>query len=167
MGLAEDLLEQARFLADREPRRPRQASLRRSVSAAYYALFHLLVDEAVARLSPREPVALKYLVHRAFAHAEMKAACKLFLRRDMPAYLAAMVVPPVSADLIVVAQAFIALQEARHIADYDVSATFTRVEVQERLGRTELAFQAWSRVRGTPNANVLLAAMLLDKKWAK
>ena len=85
----------------------------------------------------------------------------------MPAYLATMLARPVSTDLIVVAQAFIALQEARHIADYDVSATFTRVEVQERLGRAELAFQAWARIRGTPNANVFLAAMLLDRKWAK
>lgn len=167
MGLAEDLLEQARFLADREKRRPRQASLRRSVSAAYYALFHLLVDEAVAKLSPRAPVALKYMVHRAFAHAEMKAVCKIFLRREMRAHLANLVVPPVAIDLIVVAQAFIAMQEGRHVADYDVSATFTRTEVQERLDHTERAFHAWARIRGTPNANVFLAAMLLDRKWAK
>ena len=30
----------------KEPRRPKQASLRRAVSAACYALFHLLVDDA-------------------------------------------------------------------------------------------------------------------------
>lgn len=167
MGLAEDLLEQARFLADREPRRPRQASLRRAVSAAYYALFHLLVDEAATRLSPREPETLRNLVHRAFAHADMKAACKLFLRRDLPAHLAIMIVPPVALDLIVVAQSFVDLQEARHVADYDVSATLLRAEVRELLGDAELSFQAWARIRGTPNANVFLAAMLLDKKWAK
>lgn len=42
MSLPNELLAQARHLATKEPRRPRDASLRRSVSAAYYALFHLL-----------------------------------------------------------------------------------------------------------------------------
>ena len=78
-----------------------------------------------------------------------------------------MIVPPVALDLIVVAQAFVDLQEARHVADYDVSATLLRAEVRELLGNAELSFQAWGRIRGTSNANVFLAAMLLDKKWAK
>jgi len=46
MAFAQDLLEQSSHLANREPRRPRQASLRRAVSTAYYALFHLLIQEA-------------------------------------------------------------------------------------------------------------------------
>ena len=54
MSLQQDLLRQARHLATKEPRRPSQASLRRAVSAAYYALFHLLVDEAIGRLSRLE-----------------------------------------------------------------------------------------------------------------
>ena len=41
MSFPNDLLEQARHLANREPKRPKQASLRRAVSTAYYALFHL------------------------------------------------------------------------------------------------------------------------------
>jgi uncharacterized protein (UPF0332 family) len=42
----EHLLEQAVTLARLDSRRPKQANLRRSISAAYYALFHLLIDEA-------------------------------------------------------------------------------------------------------------------------
>jgi uncharacterized protein (UPF0332 family) len=40
------------MLARREPRRPKEASLRRSISAAYYALFHQLKkqDEKIALL---------------------------------------------------------------------------------------------------------------------
>jgi len=41
MAFPNDLLEQAKHLAIREKKRPRQASLRRAVSTAYYALFHL------------------------------------------------------------------------------------------------------------------------------
>lgn len=46
MALPTDLLAQARLLATREPKRPKQASLRRAISNAYYALFHLLVDQS-------------------------------------------------------------------------------------------------------------------------
>ncbi len=47
MAYPDDLLEQAQHLAQREPKRPKQASLRRAISSAYYALFHLLISEAV------------------------------------------------------------------------------------------------------------------------
>jgi hypothetical protein len=43
-SLHDQLLAQAWLLAKKEPKRPLQASLRRAVSAAYYAVFHLLVD---------------------------------------------------------------------------------------------------------------------------
>ena len=42
----DELLEQARRLALLDRRRPKQANLRRAVSAAYYSLFHFLVDES-------------------------------------------------------------------------------------------------------------------------
>ena len=46
MAFPGDLLEQAKHLSKRERRKPKQASLRRAVSTAYYALFHLLIEEA-------------------------------------------------------------------------------------------------------------------------
>ena len=69
MTLPRDLLAQARLLAEKEPRRPKQASLRRAVSAAYYALFHLLVDEASRRLvGGSNRTALRSSLARAFDH---------------------------------------------------------------------------------------------------
>lgn len=47
MAFADDLLEQAYHLANLDSGEPKQASLRRAVSTAYYALFHLLIDETV------------------------------------------------------------------------------------------------------------------------
>ena len=44
MSLHSELLRQTRFFAWKEPKKPTQASLRRSVLASYYALFHHLVD---------------------------------------------------------------------------------------------------------------------------
>jgi len=46
MPIHAQLLEQAQLLATLEPRRPVQASVRRSISASYYAVFHFLVGEA-------------------------------------------------------------------------------------------------------------------------
>jgi hypothetical protein len=56
MALPEDLLEQAQHLVSGERTRPRQASLRRALSTAYYSLFHLLISEAT-QLWKRPPVA--------------------------------------------------------------------------------------------------------------
>jgi len=70
--LPEGLLEQAQHLARREPKRPRQASLRRAISTAYYALFHLLISEAILswkRVEDRDDLA------RMFEHTNMKTAC--------------------------------------------------------------------------------------------
>jgi hypothetical protein len=46
VGIAHELLDQAHHLATYEGTNPTQAGLRRAVSTAYYALFHLLTDEA-------------------------------------------------------------------------------------------------------------------------
>ena len=44
MGYADDLLDLAQQLANLKPANPRQACLRRAVSTAYYALFHLIFE---------------------------------------------------------------------------------------------------------------------------
>ena len=48
MAYANDLLELAQHLAKLDSENPRQACLRRAVSTAYYALFHLLIAEATS-----------------------------------------------------------------------------------------------------------------------
>jgi uncharacterized protein (UPF0332 family) len=45
MRLHDELLDTARFLLRRNQNRPTQADLRRSISTAYYALFHRLIDK--------------------------------------------------------------------------------------------------------------------------
>jgi hypothetical protein len=79
LALHHDLLDQAAHLATQEIKKPKQASLRRSVSAAYYALFHLLIDEGARRLSPTRPDGLRVLVRRAYGHGEMRNVCRRFV----------------------------------------------------------------------------------------
>ncbi len=48
MALHDDLLDQAIYLAHRNNPNVTEADLRRAVSSAYYAVFHLLISEACA-----------------------------------------------------------------------------------------------------------------------
>jgi hypothetical protein len=125
VALQHDLLRQARSLAYHEPKKPKQASLRRAVSTAYYCLFHLLTAEAAVRLiSGANRNALRGVVRRAFEHNLMKEAC-IEIRKPNGGRLATgldgIAVP---ARLRNVAQAFVQLQSARHEADYDTLRTF-------------------------------------------
>ena len=113
MTLASDLLAQAQHLAGREPRRPRQASLRRAVSTAYYALFHLLIREASQRLL-RGP-AMQKLVARVFTHTEMSKASRSFSGGTLPQKFVGIIgSQPLPLALRNVANAFVELQQARH-----------------------------------------------------
>lgn len=163
MTLHRDLLDQARHLVNREPRRPKQASLRRAISAAYYALYHLLVAEATRVLVRKAEVRNRFA--RAFEHRNLKSASRAFAYpqpNQLPNLTGGAPVPP---DLQVVANAVIDLQEARHEADYNVGRRFSRLEAHTLIAQATTAFHAWQRVRANPIAHNYLAALLLWKQW--
>lgn len=124
----EHLLEQAVTLATLDARRPKQANLRRAISAAYYACFHFLVDEAcraqIGSLHDQAP--FRQVLGRAFAHGVMNEACKSFaggtLKRGVSKGL------PVGFSITVeirdLAATFVDLQDKRHLADYDLTERF-------------------------------------------
>lgn len=166
MSLHADLLQQARQLATNEPRRPRQASVRRAISAAYYALSHLLLDEAATRLvAAKERSVHQNLVRRSMTHSRMKEAANAFSshRTSRPRWLAqsGMVLAP---EIQVVAAAFVALQDMRHRADYDLSAPVWRSDALEAVALATAGFEAWATVRKTPAADLLLLAMVVDPR---
>jgi uncharacterized protein (UPF0332 family) len=163
VSLCLDLIEQAEHLATRELKKPRQASLRRAVSAAYYALFHMLIDDAVLKLIPIAPDLLRVQAQRAFTHRDMRNACEQFTKPSNP--IARLLVRPVESELQTVAETFVELQFRRHSADYDLTQIFDRMEVLGIIGRARDAIITWNRVRNTPNANVFLAALLLNNRW--
>lgn len=163
MSLAFDLLEQANHLARREPRRPRQASLRRAVSTAYYALFHHLVGEASRFLvGGRRRAALRFRIGRAFGHRRMKAAARAFSGESRDPWLER--VDSIPTDLTEVASSFLELQEARHAADYDLTESLDRAQVLSLLREAEHALERWRKVRGTPQAEAFLLALLVPTR---
>lgn len=159
-----DLLRQARHLANLESRRPRQASLRRAVSAAYYSVFHLLVDEVTAMMFGRAGPRRRFrdVLARGFSHSSMAAASRSFEGGTLPAPIAMVVLPlPIPGDLQTVAAAFRKLQEERHRADYNRALAFSKVEVLNLLQDTADAFEAWERVRNDEAAKFFLMALPL------
>lgn len=166
MSLHDDLLKQAERLARLEPKHAKQASLRRAISTAYYALFHLLIYESTRFLV--SDTGLQGLVPRAFGHGEMKSACEQFRDdKKLPDQLKAVGGAVIPADLQTVAKAFIQLQEARHAADYDVARTFNRADTLDFLRIANEAFEAWERVRSQQIAMVFLVNLLLGSKWKR
>jgi uncharacterized protein (UPF0332 family) len=164
-----DLLAQARDLATRDPLKPKQASLRRAVSTAYYALFHLLVTAASQSLG-RGSAPLSRLLARAFDHSEMEKACGTFaaggaMPQAVTGAYGPIVVPP---ELRRVAQAFRDLQEARHDADYGTDRVWTKTEAITEVERAEQAFQDWSaihrRAAAAPVVRLFLAWLGFQKK---
>ena len=169
MTLARELLNQAHHLASKEPKNPRQASLRRAISAAYYALFHLLVADAAKTIATGADLeGVRHLTSRAFAHVEMKEASKPFAVGTLPAHLDfALGSPQVPRDLQSVADAFLELQQARHEADYDTSRSFTRQEAVTLIEQAESAMESWKSIRTSALGKSYLQSLFAWNKWRR
>jgi len=175
LSLSSDLLSQARTLVTKESTRPKQASLRRAVSTAYYALFHLLTEDAAKTMfGGRDAVDLRFVVRRAFEHGTMKKAAKGFRAGNLAEPWKHLLDAP-SSELKRVANAFFELQEARHQADYDVGHSLTRAEAVALVDQAEIATASWKALRRSSSgsrsvsseAKVFLAALLLHDKASR
>ena len=166
MSLHGDLRHQARHLATREPKRPRQASLRRAISTAYYSVFHLLTHEATRfMVSGNNRDALRQCLGRAFAHQTMKTVCKQFASGTCPIKLQpALQAQLIPSELKEVAQAFVDLQQARHEADYDTARRFTRAEANDLVDQCDQAFTNWHMVRNTSSGEAFMVGLLAYSK---
>jgi uncharacterized protein (UPF0332 family) len=135
VAFADDLLNDAHHLAARGGKSPKQSSLRRAVSTAYYALFHLLIADFVLNWKAKEQRAR---LARMFEHGKMSQAT--FKSKGGS-------VSPVEADLMKVVDAFGQLQKDRHTADYDVATIWSRLDVNTTLAIADDAFTAWKNIR--------------------
>jgi hypothetical protein len=136
----DDLLAIAGQLAGSDAGRPRQASLQRAISTAYYALFHGLCDACVAALIGWQHRPWSWSVvaptYRALDHGTAKKCFRgLRSRPDTPD------------ELRGVADASVDLQEARLRADYDPEVRFAR---EDALQFVDQAATAIALLRAMP-----------------
>ena len=165
-----DLLEQAVRLAKLDAKKPKQANLRRAISSAYYALFHLLVDEAcrvqIGALHNQAP--FRQVLGRAFVHGVMKDACKSFgggtlkkgVAKGLPAGFA------IPAEIRELAETFVDLQECRHLADYDLTERFKRSDVLSLINQVEGRIQAFTQLASSNEKRFFLACLWAWKELA-
>lgn len=127
-----DLLDTAHILLSSRGDKPTDASLRRAVSSAYYALFHCLSRECADLLignggSDRSDAAWRQ-VYRALEHGTAKTKCR---KQEM--------IKKFPDEVQGFARTFAALQEKRHSADYDPFARFTESVVNIDVAAAEAA----------------------------
>ncbi|MGD1071436.1 MAG: hypothetical protein ABSB15_14945 [Bryobacteraceae bacterium] len=161
--LPEQLISQAEFLLRETAFN--EANVRRAVSSAYYALFHLLIRDAVVNWKHADEHAR---LARAFDHKRMKDASMAILKEigTVPSQVTA------GADteqasrfrLSTVAQAFVDLQQARHKADYDIGEPFGPVDAAVDVAQARLAFVTWAGVRDEPIAQRYLYSLLFKDR---
>jgi uncharacterized protein (UPF0332 family) len=139
-----------------------QIDLRRAVSAAYYAVFHLLTMTAAENWAvPAERARFA----RLFEHGKMKQASK-----RLPAKIDERLGTVPSAqdvaigdDLKTLSKEFTALQDDRHIADYDNSKVWSYTEVESIIIRARDLYTKWESVAKAPLAMAYLLDMLSQK----
>jgi hypothetical protein len=158
--LAADLLDQAAYLAALERGRPKQASLRRAISSAYYSLFHLIIEDASRYLVAGSR--LRPSVARSFEHQALRAAATALgdvSRKPTGAHwFRPHLNDPISPDLAFICDAFVDLQERRHKADYDTDTAFTRLQVKGSVNLARRAHSLWPPQRNTHNAHAFILA---------
>ena len=164
MSLHVDLLKHAKQLTQLEPRRPKQVNLRRAISSAYYALFHLLTSEASALYAAESGLAAR--ITRTLNYGEMRKVSSMIANNKLPKGVqtpgGGYITPQ---EVKTVANAFVRLQQARHEADYDLIRTFSRKQAIEVVRMARDAFEAWEKVKKTDDARLYLACFHLWKRW--
>lgn len=148
MGLAVELLEDAQHLAAKGVAEMRASCMRRAVSTAYYAVFHMLVEDFVANWPfPDQRARLA----RMFDHKKMREAAFTPKDEKNPT--------PTEASLVAIRTAFRQLQADRHRADYDLSWDIVATDVTNAIALAEHTFARWRSIHGEDLAQHHLLSM--------
>jgi hypothetical protein len=163
MDLIDDFFSHAvRLAAPGKPSDTEQIDFRRAVSAAYYAVFHLLTMTAAESWAVGRE---RHRFARLFEHGRLKAA-SLALPGKLKERLGNNASPDdqKTADTLdAIAKDFVALQQDRNSADYDNSRAWSYTEVENVILRAHYLYLGWNTVSKTPLAESYLLDMLGGK----
>lgn len=148
MGLADELLEDASELADKGIAQQRKTHMRRAISTAYYAVFHLFVEDFVEHWEFEDQRAR---LGRMFNHGPMRNAAYTPKDKKSPTTL--------ERELIDVVTSFEQLQKDRQRADYDAGWNLVETDVRNSITLAEEVFGKWRKIRGEDIARHHLLSM--------
>lgn len=144
---------------DAGPGRPALCDLRRATSTAYYALFHQILRHGVVAAVPTATEAEISRVARWFTHTGVRQSAGWVVSaassnaprkedREAVQLLRGGPCQGVPPQLLQVAEAFIQLQDARHLADYSNDYDPIRYVTIDHVDTADLAVRAtWSMWR--------------------
>jgi len=167
LNLPYDLLAHAGDLLGESGNDANEVDLRRSVSAAYYALLHRIIEISVALVAPNVSIETNHRIQRWFEHAKIKEICGRFLKPKLEQPLLGLIGESASPQLQTVCRNFVILQDARHEADYNLSYAIDFAEALKLWNSAAEAFIAWDSIRNTAEANIFILSLLLWKNWEK
>lgn len=167
---ADEILDHASKLLATVP--GTEPNYRRAVSAAYYAVFHLISAAATSQACPPTPLGLRGRSQRALDHGVMKRAMASFLTAESVNRLSAEIHVSCTflPELAEIAHGFADLQDARYLADYDVVDSQGIVGfswASDCVDQARHVFEAWNRVQSTEEAKLFLASLIFGEKWKK
>jgi hypothetical protein len=154
MPYSSELLDSAVALYRVDPET--QATLRRTVSTAYYAFFHFLIEETCTNWARPEQ---RGKLARCFDHKQMSIASNRRVAEHKNAAAGSK-----EFHLYSVASAFSQLQEKRHIADYDLSQTLSSSDVALDILLVEEALASWDTIRREQVAQDYLFSLLFKER---
>jgi uncharacterized protein (UPF0332 family) len=144
---------------------PTQVDLRRAISNAYYALFHLSLTAAADMLLT--PTArngdLYALIYRGVEHARLRDLCKHVSATTAHESFAPFARLDGYGDLATFANLLAGLYEQRNTADYDPSKSFTAAEANGAIADAREAIKAF-RTATDEQRRAFLAVLLLPFK---
>jgi len=148
MAYPDDLMKDAYHLAGRGGKNPKQSSLRRAASTAYYAVFHMLIADFVSNWRIPEQRAR---LGRIFEHRRMAQAPLEYRDKKKPTQA--------EKELKALIDKFKQLQNDRYEADYNVGKIWTPIEVKRTLDLADELFGMWRKLRKEKVAEYHLMSM--------
>lgn len=131
-----DLMRTTHDLLEVDGGRPRQKSLRRALSTAYYALFHCLARSSANALVGKADTKGRAWnrVYRALEHDAARNACSnRAIMKEFPA------------DIRAFADEFVEMQKMRHRADYSPMETFNKSGVEQEIAKARLVIEDYEK----------------------
>jgi uncharacterized protein (UPF0332 family) len=159
MAYHDDLLAQAVKLVHEDPVSPKQASLRRAVSAAYYSVFHMLIAESTSNWNRAN---LQAALGRAFDHNLMKTASKGVANSDTFPFAGEN--PAAVAALRFVGLTFTQLQEQRHFAEYNLTRDLSKTDALAQVQSAQKVFTTWQSIRNEQMAQAYLVSLVVKHR---
>lgn len=147
MRLPEGLLEQAQHLVKREPKRPKQGSLRRAISTKDRIELARMFEHSHMRsicANKRDELNKAFKTRKKVGRPNQEEAFKRNLQR--------------------VVNTFVRMHEQRELADYDYSSNWTRTDVLPKVEGVAAAFKAWKAIRNEDIARAFLFTLLYKKR---